>query len=161
MDEETMQDETMQEMVQEEAVQIIKVFIIDDNIAARSILTRLIKDEADIEVIGEAGTGQGGIIMLGDLFPDVILLEAAVGGGMLLSDILKEIHTIAPDSKVILCTDYFHSYDIPEVTEYGHYDFVKKPFIKHVVLRSIRNAARPPKTEELEETEETDDAEEL
>jgi len=142
--------------VNEETQEVIKVFIIDDNIAARSILTRLIKDEADIEVVGEAGTGQGGIIMLGDLFPDVILLEAAVGGGMLLSDILKEIDTIAPDSKVILCTDYTHNYDIPEVTEYGNYDFIKKPFIKHIVLRAIRDAVRPPKTTETVAAEETE-----
>jgi NarL family two-component system response regulator LiaR len=135
----------------EETIRLIKVFIIDDNIAARSILTRLIKGEADIEVIGEAGTGQGGIIMLGDLFPDVVLLEAAVGGGMHLSDILKEIHAIAPDSKVILCTDYTHEGLIPEVTEYGFYDFVKKPFIKNTLLRAIRNAVKPPETEEEEE----------
>lgn len=119
----------------------IKVFIIDDNIAARSMLARLIKDEEDIEIVGEAGTGQGGIIMLGEVSPDIIMLEATVGGGMLLSDIVKEIHNINPDTKIIICTDYFTSDSVPEVTEYGRLDFVQKPYKKSMLLRTIRTAA--------------------
>jgi len=125
-----------------EPVKTIKVFVIDDNPAARQIITRQIEKEPDIEIVGEAGTGQGGIIMLGDLFPDVILLEAAVGGGMHLNDILKEIKGIVPDTVIILCTDHSHIGKIPEVTQNGQYDFIQKPFVKHIILRAIRNAVR-------------------
>jgi NarL family two-component system response regulator LiaR len=129
-------------MSDESAVKTVKVFIIDDSIVMRQMLARFLKGEEDIEVVGEAGTGQGGIIMLGELYPDVVMLEAAVGGGMSLSDILTEIHNITPDAKIILCTDHSHIEQLPELTNNGHYDFVHKPYNKHDVLRTVRNAAR-------------------
>jgi len=121
---------------------VIKIFVIDDNLAARSVLSRHIKNEKDLEVIGEAGTGQGGIIMLGELSPDVIMLEAAVSGGMQLADIIKELENIAPNAKIILCTDFSHDGQIPKITHDGQYDFVRKPYVKNTVLRAIRNAVR-------------------
>lgn len=120
----------------------IKVFIIDDNIVARSMLARLVKDEDDIEIVGEAGTGQGGIIMLGDVSADVILLEASVSGGMHLADIITEIHNISADTQIILCTDFFSAEIIPEATKYGQLDFIHKPYKKSMVLRAIRGAVR-------------------
>jgi NarL family two-component system response regulator LiaR len=121
--------------------QKIKVFIIDDNIAARSIIAGIVRGEDDIEIVGEAGTGQGGIIMLGDVMPDVIMLEATVSGGMLLNDIIKEIRNVTPDAKIIICADTSLTSSIPEITQYGTLDFVTKPFKKNMLLRSIRAAA--------------------
>lgn len=123
----------------------IKVFIIDDNIVARAMLARLLKDEEDIEVVGEAGTGQGGIIMLGDVATDVIILEASVGGGMHITDIIKEIHNVSPDTQIILCADFFSADIIPEATKFGQLDFIHKPYKKPMILRAIRGAVREVK----------------
>jgi chemotaxis response regulator CheB len=118
----------------------IKVFVVDDSVVARNMLIRLLSNADDIEIVGEAGSGQGSVIMLDELKPDVILLEASVGGGMNLNEVLREIKNLNPSIKIILCIDAMHSDYIMTATEYGAFDFVRKPYNKQNVLRTVRNA---------------------
>ena len=118
----------------------IKIFIVDDVEFIRRMLANMISTEEDMELVGEEGTGQGSIFMLDEADPDVILLEAAIAGGMELTDVIKEIRNVSPKVKIVLVTDATSLDKVVAVTSEGIVDIISKPFKKEKVLRTIREA---------------------
>lgn len=53
----------------------IRVLLVDDSVVVRRVLTDLIQMDADLEVAGTAATASIGIQKLGQLAPDVVLLD--------------------------------------------------------------------------------------
>ena len=82
---------------------MITVLLCDDVAELRSLARRALKDEPDMEVVGEAGDGQEAVEMAADLNPDVILLDVSmpVKDGL---TALEEIRAACPDSKIIMFT---------------------------------------------------------
>jgi two-component system, chemotaxis family, protein-glutamate methylesterase/glutaminase len=81
----------------------IKVLIVEDSSVIRSLLTRWLSAEADIEVVGMAIDGRHGIQRAKDLGPDVVLLdiEMPIMDGM---SALPEILKAAPKARVIMAS---------------------------------------------------------
>jgi two-component system LytT family response regulator len=53
----------------------IRVLIVDDEPVARRGLLRLLRQESDIEVVGECGDGESAIAAIGALAPDLVFLD--------------------------------------------------------------------------------------
>ncbi|STZ63456.1 Response regulator uvrY [Moraxella lacunata] len=53
----------------------IKVLIVDDHELVRMGISRMLGDDPDIEVVGEAGCGETAVVMTRKLAPDVVLLD--------------------------------------------------------------------------------------
>lgn len=53
----------------------IRVLIADDQVLVRSGFRRILEEEADIEVVGEAGTGEEAVDLTIELEPDVVLMD--------------------------------------------------------------------------------------
>jgi two-component system LytT family response regulator len=53
----------------------VRVLIVDDEALARQRVRRLLQNEADVEVVGEAGTGREAVTMINDLNPDLVCLD--------------------------------------------------------------------------------------
>lgn len=53
----------------------IRTLIVDDQLIARELLRRMLKDEPDIEIIGMAGSGREALQAINDLSPDLVLLD--------------------------------------------------------------------------------------
>ena len=117
----------------------IRVFIADDSPVARNILIRMLNKEHDIEIVGEAGTAQSSVMMLDEVSPDVILLEAAIGGGVSIARLLRDIKAIKPYIKIILCVEVNAAVDIIKEMERWVSDIIRKPYNKISLLRAIRN----------------------
>jgi two-component system, LytTR family, response regulator len=56
-------------------VTVLRVLIVDDEAFARQRLRRLLTEEADVEVIGEAANGREAIALITQHDPDVVLLD--------------------------------------------------------------------------------------
>ncbi|EGK15227.1 response regulator [Psychrobacter sanguinis] len=54
---------------------MIKVLVVDDHDLVRMGISRMLADDAEIEVIGEADSGEAAIRMVKALNPDVVLLD--------------------------------------------------------------------------------------
>lgn len=115
----------------------IKIFIVDDAAVARTMLTNILKTNSDYEIVGEASTGQGGIIMLEETQPDVVMLEADIGGGMAIHDVVKEVKKLMPETKIVLCSDPNKTRLIIPASEVGADDFIEKPYKKKKIFRVI------------------------
>jgi len=58
----------------------IRVLIVDDSVVARAVLTRLLADHDDIEVVGQAGSAEAAFRVLDEKKVDIILLDLEMPG---------------------------------------------------------------------------------
>jgi two-component system chemotaxis response regulator CheB len=58
----------------------IRVLIVDDSVVARAVLSRLLSEQPDIEVAGQAGSALAGLKLLEDRRVDIILLDLEMPG---------------------------------------------------------------------------------
>ena len=54
---------------------VIRVLLVDDDPLVRSALALMLGGQSDIDVVGEAPNGQDGVALVGDLDPDVVLMD--------------------------------------------------------------------------------------
>ena len=54
---------------------MIKVLIVDDSAFMRSALTRMLEEDPEIKVIGQAGDGEEGLRKVEELNPDLVTLD--------------------------------------------------------------------------------------
>ena len=116
-----------------------KVFIVDDADVARTMLKNILKNESEIEVIGEEKTGMGAVIMLEEFKPDVVMLEADIGGDMSLNEVISAIRKVDQNVKIILCVDVLSQYKAVEASSVGADEMIGKPYRKETVLRVLKN----------------------
>lgn len=81
----------------------IRVLVSDDHTILRSGLKMLLNAETDIEVIGEATTGEEAITLSGQLRPDLVLMDISMPG-MGGIDATAEIKKQHPEIKVLMLT---------------------------------------------------------
>lgn len=70
----------------------IRVLIVDDSVVARAVLSRLLGDHHDIEVVGQAGSAASAMKLLEDESVDIILLDIempGVNGLVALPDLIR------------------------------------------------------------------------
>jgi len=58
----------------------VRVLIVDDEALARQRVRRLLQNEADVEVVGEAETGRDAVAMIRELQPDLVCLDVQMPG---------------------------------------------------------------------------------
>ncbi len=81
----------------------IKVMIVDDHKLVREGLKAVFDQGGEIEVVGEADSGEEALDMVLDIEPDVVLMDISMPGmnGIQCTRLLREK---APDAKVVILT---------------------------------------------------------
>ncbi|HEY0588494.1 MAG TPA: response regulator transcription factor [Pseudoduganella sp.] len=102
------------------------VFIIDDNAMMRSML-RLGANEAELALLGEAGTAQAGLARCRQLSPDIVLLDLGLPDGDGL-ELLSQLKTDCPDAFIIVVSGHNDQAVVQSAVERGAMGFVVKPF---------------------------------
>ncbi|WP_158514831.1 LytR/AlgR family response regulator transcription factor [Gemmatimonas phototrophica] len=101
----------------------MRVLIVDDEALARQRVRRLLQNEADVEVVGEAESGHEAVAMIRELQPDLVCLDVQMPGldGF---GVLREIDS-GPVPMVLFITAYDEhaqrAFDVHAV------DYVLKP----------------------------------
>jgi two-component system, NarL family, response regulator DevR len=83
----------------------IRVFLLDDHELVRTGLRTLLNGESDMEVIGEAGTAEQGVLLIRELEPDVAILDVRLpdGNGI---EVCREIQSTMPSIRCLMLTSY-------------------------------------------------------
>lgn len=83
----------------------IRVIIADNHPAFREGLCRLLSDEKEIEVVGQAGDGEEVVSLAGELKPDVAIVDVAMPK-MSGIEATKRIKEISPDTAVLIVSAF-------------------------------------------------------
>lgn len=81
----------------------IRILIVDDHPVVRTGLRTLLSAHADMEVVGEAETGDEAVHRTMELLPDVVVMDVTLEG-MSGLDATREIRERAPNTKVLVLT---------------------------------------------------------
>ncbi len=75
----------------------------DDHRVVRSGLRRLLADEPDIEVVGEAGTADEAVALAQATHPDVFIMDQGLPGASGI-DATRQLRTVSPATRVLMLT---------------------------------------------------------
>ncbi|OWR30573.1 DNA-binding response regulator [Saccharibacillus sp. O23] len=124
-----------------ETEELITVLLVDDHEMVRIGLAAVLDTEDDIEVIGEASSGQEGVRLAQQYKPDVVLMDLVMDG-MDGIEATREVLKICPESKVIVLTSYLDDEKMYPVIEAGAFSYLLKTSRANEVADAIRAAVR-------------------
>ncbi len=83
----------------------IRVMVIDDHPVVRQGVRSLLSNYADFEVVGEADSGSSALERIGDLAPDVILLDIRMPGETGV-EVVWRLRRAVPEARVLMLTSF-------------------------------------------------------
>ena len=118
----------------------IKVLLVDDHSLVRRGFRRMLEDEADIVVIGEASNGDEAVRLARELVPQVIVMDCALPGTSGLAATRKILE--APPPKAILMLS-MHSEDtlVRQALDAGARGYILKNAVDLELATAIRRVA--------------------
>lgn len=137
----------------------IQILIADDHGVVRAGLRALLNAEADLEVVGEAATGEAAVRLAVRLPPDVVLADIGMPG-MDGIEVARTLAEQAPKIRVLLLTVHEDAALLREALKAGAAGYVIKRAVESELINAIRAAAagdlyvHPSMTRSLIEEEE-------
>ena len=119
----------------------LRVLLVDDHEVVRLGLRTLLDQEADIEVVGEAGTAAEAVGQVLNLAPDVVLLDVRMPGRSGV-DACREIKSSRPQTRVIMLTSYTDDQALFDAIGAGADGYVLKQIGTQELVGALRRAAR-------------------
>ncbi|WP_315673908.1 response regulator transcription factor [Clostridium sp. 19966] len=118
-----------------------KVFIVDDHLVVREGLKLIFETEESFEVIDEAESGEKALLLLGQLKPDVILLDLKMPkmNGLEVIKALKERGSAVP---IIILTTFNEDSLIREALFLGAKGYLLKDTTREELIRTVESAIR-------------------
>jgi len=119
----------------------IRVLLVDDHTIVRLGLKTLLGDQANLEVVGEAGTAAEAVQAAERLRPDVILMDIRMPGegGI---EATRQITARLPHSKVVMLTSFADDELVVRAIRAGAVGYVLKQVDNAELLRAVEAAAR-------------------
>lgn len=102
-----------------------RILIVDDNPAVRRAMRRIIEQNADFEVCGEAEDGNTAVERFRELRPDAVVLDFSmpVKNGL---EAAREITLLSPNTPLLMCTMFKSEQLVREAREVGIKQVVSK-----------------------------------
>ena len=115
-----------------------RVLLIDDHPIVRAGLARIIDDQADMLVCGEAGDADGALRAIQELGPHLVIVDLSLGGSDGL-DLVKQIHTRWPDTRLLVLSMHSESLYAERTIRAGARGYVTKQQAPTQILDAIRH----------------------
>lgn len=118
----------------------ITVLLVDDHSLVRRGFRRMLEDEADMEVVGEAGDGEESVKLAKRLHPQVVVMDCALPGinGL---QATREIMEELPDTSVLMLSMHSESTWVRQAIEAGAKGYVLKNALDLELGSAIRKIA--------------------
>ena len=119
----------------------ITVLIIDDHELVRQGVRTLLQRMSDIQVVGEAPSGQDGLRLAAQLAPDVVLMDLVMPemDGVEATRLLKRV---SPSTQVIVLTSFDDDEHILPAIRAGALSYILKHVSADELVETVRKAAR-------------------
>jgi DNA-binding NarL/FixJ family response regulator len=118
----------------------ITVLLVDDHSLVRRGFRRMIEDESDMEVVGEAGDGEESVKLAKQLHPQVVVMDCALPrmNGL---DATRQIIEACPDTAVLMLSMHSESTWVRQAIDAGAKGYVLKNALDLELGSAIRKIA--------------------
>ncbi|GEL78380.1 response regulator [Tenuibacillus multivorans] len=118
----------------------IKVLVVDDHDVVRKGIITYLMTEDDIEIVGEASSGNEGAQLAKELEPDVILMDLIMENGTGI-EATEKIMSDLSDAKIIILTSYYDDEKVFPALEAGAFSYMLKTSSADEIAEAIKKAA--------------------
>jgi NarL family two-component system response regulator LiaR len=120
-----------------ETRELIRIVLVDDHAILRQGLRRLLEDEPDIEVVGEAGNGLEAVAVARALAPDLVLMEVVIPrlNGI---ETAKQIKQSNPATAILALSAYDDDRYVLGLLEAGAAGYLLKSATAEELIHAIR-----------------------
>lgn len=101
------------------------ILIADDHEVVRSGIRSYLEKISDFHVVGEASSGEEAVSMVGELIPDIVLLDLIMPG-MDGIETTRRVRQISPRTKVVVLTSYHEDVHIFPALKAGATSYILK-----------------------------------
>ena len=119
----------------------VRILVTDDHPVVRAGLSGMLSGEPDFEVVGEAQNGKEAVAFVGELKPDVVLMDLRMPemDGV---TAIEHIKSSYPDVHVLVLTTYESDADILRAIETGATGYLLKDTPREELFGAIRTVAQ-------------------
>jgi two-component system response regulator NreC len=119
-------------------VKKIRLLVADDHKIFRQGITKLLEEESDLQVVGEAADGREAVKKATELKPDLVLMDIAMANlnGL---EATKQIKKVLPETKVIMVTMHKNEEYILQSFQAGASGFILKEGAVEELVNAIRS----------------------
>jgi DNA-binding NarL/FixJ family response regulator len=116
----------------------VKLLVADDHKIFRQGIKKLLEEESDLQVVGEAADGREAVKKATELKPDVILMDIAMANlnGL---EATKQIKKVLPSTKVIMLTMHKNEEYILQSFQAGASGYILKEGAVEELVSAIRS----------------------
>jgi DNA-binding NarL/FixJ family response regulator len=118
----------------------ITVLLVDDHSLVRRGFRRMLEDESDMEVVGEAGNGEDSIKLAKELHPQVVVMDCALPG-MNGLQATRQIIDDSPNTAVLMLSMHTEGTWVRQAIEAGAKGYVLKNAMDLELGAAIRKVA--------------------
>jgi NarL family two-component system response regulator LiaR len=118
----------------------ITLLIVDDHAVVRQGVQTYLETQADIEVVGDVGSGEEAIEAAERLAPDVALMDLVMPG-MDGVEATRRLKQVSPRTQVIVLTSYHQDEHIFPAIRAGALSYLLKDVSPHELVDAVRKAA--------------------
>jgi len=117
----------------------IRLLLVDDHDVVRTGLRMLLEGQPDIDIVGEADTGQKALAMARELQPDVIVMDITLPdiSGI---EVTRRLNSAHPDISVVALTIHDDEQYFFEMLQAGASGYVPKRAAPEDLITAIRTA---------------------
>lgn len=119
----------------------IRVVLVDDHRVVRQGLHTYLESFPDMEVVGEASSGEEALRHIELWLPDVVVMDLLMPGGMDGVEAIRHVRQLTPHTQIIALTSYTDDARVIAVLRAGAIGYVRKDATPDVLLAAIRAAA--------------------
>ncbi|WP_420000344.1 response regulator [Streptomyces boninensis] len=123
------------------AAKPIRLILCDDHAVVRAGLLALLDSAPDVDVVGEAGTGEEAVALAAQRNADVVLMDLQLGAGIDGVEATRQITAAHPDTHVLVLTTYDTDADITRAIEAGATGYLLKAERPDELFAAIHAAA--------------------
>ncbi|MFF5025268.1 response regulator [Streptomyces collinus] len=120
----------------------VRLLVCDDHAVVRAGLLALLASAPDVDVVGEAGSGEEALALARKAAPDVVLMDLQLGEGMDGVETTRRLRALTPAPHVLVLTTYDTDADVTRAVEAGATGYLLKAERAEDLFAAVQAAAQ-------------------